>query len=102
MAAPIASCSGCQALRAEIAQLRAENAKLRSELDEVRRQQHRQAAPFRRRKERKAKPKNPGRPKGHAPALRPSEGQTLVDTDGLARLESVRQKLRRSNEHIPD
>jgi transposase len=78
MAAPTASCSGCQALRAEIAQLRAENAKLRSELDEVRRQQHRQASPFRR-KERKAKPKRPGRPKGHAPALRPTPTPDQID-----------------------
>jgi transposase len=85
MAAPIASCSGCQTLLAEnarlrktIADLQAEVAKLRSELDEVRRQQHRQAAPFRR-KERKAKPKSPGRPKGHAPALRPTPTPDQVD-----------------------
>jgi transposase len=85
MAAPIASCSGCQTLLAEnarlrqtIADLQAEVAKLRSELDEVRRQQHRQAAPFRR-KERKAKPKSPGRPKGHAPALRSKPTPDQVD-----------------------
>lgn len=85
MAAPVASCSGCQALLAEIAQLRqtiadlkAENAKLRSELGEVRRQQHRQASPFRR-KQRKAKPKSPGRPKGHPPALRATPTPERVD-----------------------
>ena len=85
MAAPLACCSGCQTLRAENARLRqtlvevqAENAKLRGELDEVRRQQQRQASPFRR-KERKAKPKRPGRPKGHPPALRATPTPDRVD-----------------------
>jgi transposase len=85
MATPVASCPGCQTLLAEnarlqqrVADLEAEILRLRNDLAEVRRQQHRQAAPFRR-KQRKANPKKPGRPKGHAAALRPLPSPDHVD-----------------------
>jgi transposase len=85
MAASMSSCPGCQTLRAEnarlyqrVADLEAEILRLRQELDEVRRQQHRQAAPFRR-KQRNANPKKPGRPKGHEPALRPTPTPDHID-----------------------
>lgn len=71
MIAPVASCPGCHALRAEVE-------RLRRELDELRRSHKRQAAPFARRK-RKPNPKAPGRPKGHAPALRPTPTPECID-----------------------
>jgi transposase len=54
-----------------LAKLELQNRELRQRLDEARREQHRQTHPFRRRKTRTGKPKKSGRPKGHAPALRP-------------------------------
>jgi transposase len=85
MAAPVPSCPGCQTLLAEnarlhqrIAVLEAEVLRLRNALDDLRQQQHRQAAPFRR-KQRRPNPKKPGRPKGHEPALRPTPTPERID-----------------------
>jgi transposase len=85
MLAAIAVCPGCLArdreierLQRRVAELEAEILKLRQELDEFRRQRHRQAAPFRRRK-RTHKPKNPGRPAGHPAAVRPTPAPESVD-----------------------
>jgi transposase len=55
------------------------NRELRQRLDEARRQQHRQTHPFRRRKTNTGKPKKPGRPNGHPPALRPVPTPEQID-----------------------
>src|SRR5262249_49364942 len=62
-----------------LAKLELRNRELRQPLDEARRQQHRQAHPFRRRKTNTGKPKKPGRPKGHLPALRPVPTPEQID-----------------------
>jgi transposase len=56
-----------------------QNRELRQRLDEARREQHRQTHPFRRKKTKSGKPKKPGRPKGHKPALRPVPTPEQVD-----------------------
>jgi transposase len=73
-----APCSGCQARDRRIATLEAEVAKLRQQLDELRREQGRQAGRFRRKKT-KHKRKKPGRPPGHEPALRPTPTPEQID-----------------------
>jgi transposase len=62
-----------------LAKLELQNRELRQRLDEARRQQHRQAHPFRRQKTRTGKPKKSGRTKGHAPALRPVPTPEQID-----------------------
>jgi transposase len=99
MVAPIFACRGCarrdrdfrrlQQRLAELekevarlnrrcARLKKDNQRLRKELDEERRNGHRQAGPFRRRKLKKRK-KKPGRPKGHPPELRPTPTPEQID-----------------------
>jgi transposase len=85
MFAPSSACAGCLArdreierLQRRVAELEGEILKLRQELDEFRRERHRQAAPFRRRR-RKQKPKKPGRPPGHPVALRPTPAPEQID-----------------------
>lgn len=79
------ACPGCQVrdraisrLRLRLDNLQKENFKLRQQLDESHREQHRQAAPFRRRT-RKKKPRRPGRPEGHPPANRNMPTPDQVD-----------------------
>jgi transposase len=60
-----------QRLVRRLAKLERQNRELLQRLEEARREQHRQAHPFRRKKTQTGKPKKPGRPKGHEPALRP-------------------------------
>jgi transposase len=107
MASGRASCSGCQERDREILHLRRrlallnqehqslqrenerlvrrmakverQNRELRQRLDEARREQHRQAHPFRREKTQPGKPKKPGRRKGHPPALRPAPTPEQID-----------------------
>jgi transposase len=73
----LATCPGCRqrqreidGLRAQMAQLQEHIERLQRQLEPQQREQARQAAPFRRRQH-AARPKAPGRPQGHAPALRP-------------------------------
>jgi transposase len=56
-----------------------QNRELRQRLDEARREQHRQTHPFRRKKTQTGRPKRPGRPKGHPPALRPVPTPDQID-----------------------
>lgn len=65
-------------LKRRCAKLKNDNRRLRRQLDEVQRQAHRQASPFRRR-QRKPRPKKPGRPKGHKAAGRPTPTPEQVD-----------------------
>jgi transposase len=68
-----------QRLVRRLAKVERQNHELRQRLDEARREQHRQTHPFRRRKTHTGKPKKPGRPKGHPPALRPVPSPEQVD-----------------------
>jgi transposase len=88
----IPACPGCSArdrtlarlqrrinrLQRRLAKVEDENQRLRQQLDEVRRQAHRQTAPFRRR-HLKLHPKKPGRPKGHPAANRPTPPPERID-----------------------
>jgi transposase len=74
----VSSCAGCQARDRKIERLQQEVRRLRRELDEVRRQQHRQTAPFRRRHTKK-RARKPGRRHGHRPAHRPTPPPERVD-----------------------
>jgi transposase len=78
-------CAGCEQrdreierLKLRIAALESENQRLRRELDESRRQAHRQTHPFRRRQH-AAKPKKPGRRKGHKAECRPLPPPERID-----------------------
>jgi hypothetical protein len=62
-----------------LAKVELQNRELRQRLDEARREQHRQTHPFRRKKRQAGKPKKPGRPKGHPPALRPVPAPEQID-----------------------
>jgi transposase len=62
-----------------LAKVEQQNRELRQRLDEARREQQRQAHPFRRRKTQTGKPKKPGRRKGHPPALRPVPTPEQID-----------------------
>jgi transposase len=62
-----------------LAKVEQQNRQLRQGLDEARREQQRQANPFRRGKTQTGKPKKPGRPKGHPPALRPVPTPEQID-----------------------
>src|SRR5262245_44438733 len=68
-----------QRLVRRLAKLELQNRELRQRLDEARREQHRQTHPFRRKKTKAGKPKKPGRPKGHPPALRPVPAPAQID-----------------------
>jgi transposase len=74
----LSSCAGCQARDRKIERLQQEVQRLRRELGEVRRQQHRQTAPFRRRNIKK-RPRKPGRRRGHRPAHRPTPTPERID-----------------------
>jgi transposase len=99
MLPPVGNCRGCRwrqreltHLRQEIAQLKKEvrhlhrrvtllktdNRRLRQELDEARRQAHRQAGHFRRRKLKERK-KKPGRGRGHQGEFRPTPPPDHID-----------------------
>lgn len=85
MGLPVATCPGCLArdreierLQRRVTDLEAEIVKLRQQLDDLRREQGRQAGRFRRNKT-KIKRKKPGRPSGHEPALRPTPAPAQVD-----------------------
>lgn len=73
-------CAGCRQRDARIEQLERKVAELSRQLDELQRAQKRQAAPFRRRHH-VEKPRKPGRPKGHPPAMRsrPEHVDRIVD-----------------------
>jgi transposase len=73
-----APCFGCEARDRRIVGLATDVYNLRVQLDELRREQGRQAGRFRRRKTKK-KRKKPGRPKGHEAALRPAPTREQVD-----------------------
>jgi transposase len=62
-----------------LARVERPNRELRQRLDEARREQHRQAHPFRRQQAQPGKPKKPGRPKGHPPGLRPVPTPEQID-----------------------
>jgi transposase len=62
-----------------LAKMELENRELRQRLDEARREPHRQVHPFRRQKTQSHRPKKPGRPKGHPPALRPVPTPEQID-----------------------
>ncbi|HEV3256607.1 MAG TPA: IS66 family transposase [Gemmataceae bacterium] len=66
-------------MQAQVLQQQQAIDQLRRQLDDVQRQQRRQAAPFRRRKP-VANPKRPGRPAGHLPAHRPPPTPDQIDT----------------------
>jgi transposase len=72
------ACSGCLQRDRRIAQLEEENQRLRLQLEEAQRDQHRQAHPFRR-EQGTAKPKKPGRRKGHPADLRPVPAPEQID-----------------------
>jgi transposase len=72
------SCPGCQARDQRIATLETEVFKLRLQLDEVRREQGRQAGRFRRRKTKRRR-KKAGRPSGHPAALRATPTPDQID-----------------------
>jgi transposase len=99
MLPPVGSCHGCrlrqrelnrlrqhleqrerddQRLERRLARLKKDNSRLRQELDEARRQAHRQAGHFRRRKLKKRKNK-PGRKAGHPASLRPTPPPERID-----------------------
>jgi transposase len=99
MVATVGSCRGCQRRERELqrfrervaqlekdsarlerrcARLKKDNERLRELLEEERRDRHRQASPFRRRKRKKRKKKS-GRPKGHPAELRPTPTPEQVD-----------------------
>ena len=99
MLPPVGDCPGCRARQRELWQLRQQldqlqgenqrlqrrtaklkkdNERLRQELDEIRRQRHRQAGHFRRRKL-KTRKKKPGRKRGHKPDLRPTPPPERID-----------------------
>jgi transposase len=74
-------CAGCPAL-ARVEELQREIKQLHERLEQVEREAHRQAAPFRRPEEKRKKDKGkPGRPKGHAPAYRPPPPQVDEEAD---------------------
>jgi transposase len=92
---PAAHCTRCRALerlqqrldrlekdnarlQRRVAKLKQDNVRLRKELDETRRQTHRQANPFRRRKLKEPK-KNPGRHPGHPAGLRSTPTPEQID-----------------------
>jgi transposase len=66
-------------LARRLAQVERQNRELRQRLDEARREQYRQTHPFRRKKTQTGKPKKPGRPKGHKPAVRPVPAPEQID-----------------------
>ena len=68
-----------QRLVRRLAKVERQNRELRQRLDEARREHHRQTHPFRRKKTQTGKPKKPGRPKGHKPALRPVPTPDQID-----------------------
>jgi transposase len=68
-----------------VAQQQQELDQLRRQLDDLQRQQRRQAAPFRRRQA-AANPKRPGRSAGHTPAHRPPPAPEQIDRTLLAPL----------------
>ena len=76
-------CPGCTELRRQLQQaltlldeLRQRNAQLEQRMEQLEREAHRQAAPFRRPdNKRKPQGKGPGRPKGHPPSFRPPPAQ---------------------------
>jgi transposase len=72
------ACPGCQKRDRRIAQLEEDKRRLLQQLDEVRRDQHRQAHPFRR-EHTTNQPKKPGRRKGHKADLRPLPKPDQVD-----------------------
>jgi transposase len=68
-----------QRLVRRLAKVERQNRELRQRLDEARRAQQRQAHPFRRKQTQPGKPKMPGRPIGHPPALRPVPAPEQID-----------------------
>jgi len=68
----------CRRLERRLALIEKDNRRLRTELAETRRQQQRQASPFRRRKL-KDRPKKAGRKKGHPANVRPTPPPERVD-----------------------
>jgi transposase len=72
------ACAGCHQRDRRIAHLEEDNRRLRQQLDEVRRDQHRQAHPFRR-EHTTNQPKKPGRRKGHKADLRPLPKPEHID-----------------------
>lgn len=68
----------CRRLERRLALVEKDNRRLREELAEARRQQHRQAGPFRRRKLKKRR-KKAGRKKGHPANVRPTPPPERID-----------------------
>lgn len=68
----------CRRLERRLALVEKDNRRLREELNEARRQQQRQAGPFRRRKLKKRR-KKAGRKKGHPASLRPTPPPERID-----------------------
>jgi len=71
-------CAGCQQRDRRIAELEKENQHLRQQLGQAEREQNRQAHPFRREYS-SARPKKPGRRKGHKADLRPLPAPEQID-----------------------
>lgn len=68
----------CQRLQARVAQLEDENLRLRQKIEQLQGEAHRQTGRFRRR-QRKKRPKKPGRRNGHPPANRPTPPPEHID-----------------------
>jgi transposase len=80
MAAIPPQCPGCQQRDRRIELLQRENRKLRRQLDDSRRDNHRQAHPFRREQtDNPSQARKPGRAKGHKANLRPTPTPEQVD-----------------------
>jgi transposase len=71
-------CSGCAERDRRIQELEEENQRLRQQLEQTQQSNSRQAHPFRRDKS-SAKPKKPGRRKGHKADLRPTPAPEHID-----------------------
>lgn len=78
MAPARTSCAGCQQRDRRIAELAKEIQHLRQQLGQAEREQNRQAHPFRRERS-NARPKKPGRRKGHKADLRPLPTPEQID-----------------------
>jgi hypothetical protein len=94
-------------LKQQLVESQAVQSKLQGQIEELQRQAHRQAAPFRRPENQRSKnPGRPGRKEGHEPAYRPMPGhidQTLhVPLEGCPHCQGHLQDKRQLTQYIEE